>query len=118
MWSVASDSKSPEIAAKLANYTVVDPEGSKILGVERGVPASAAVRDLLSPTLDEVSRAVVDYIGKLGPYTAPLPPSPPKGAGEVFTVLERVSQEVGFGVSPEEGGKKFVAEAISILRRG
>ncbi|RDJ19722.1 extracellular solute-binding protein [Bosea caraganae] len=118
MWSVTSDSKSPDIAVKLANYSVVDPEGSKILGVERGVPASAAVRDLLSPTLDEVSRSVVDYIGKLGPYTAKLPPSPPKGAGEVFTVLERVSQEVGFGVSPEEGGKKFVTEAVSILKRG
>jgi multiple sugar transport system substrate-binding protein len=118
MWSIASDSKSPEIAAKLANFTVAEAEGAKILGVERGVPASSAMRELLGPDLDEVSMKVVDYIGKLGPYTAPLPPSPPKGAGEVFTVLERVSQEVGFGVSPEEGGKKFVTEAISILKRG
>lgn len=118
MWSIASDSKLPEVAVKLANFTVAEPEGTKILGVERGVPASSAVREALGPDLDEVSKKVVDYIGKLGPYTAKLPPSPPKGAGEVFTVLERVSQEVGFGTSPEEGGKKFVTEAQTILKRG
>ncbi|GAU86416.1 ABC transporter substrate-binding protein [Bosea sp. BIWAKO-01] len=118
MWSIASDSKNPEIAVKLANFTVAEAAGAKILGVERGVPASSGMRELLGPDLDEVSKKVVDYIGKLGPYTAKLPPSPPKGAGEVAFVLERVSQEVAFGVSPEEGGKKFVAEAASILKRG
>ena len=118
MWSIASDSKNPEIAVKLANFTVAEAAGAKILGVERGVPASSGMRELLGPDLDEVSKKVVDYIGKLGPYTAKLPPSPPKGAGEVAFVLERVSQEVAFGVSPEEGGKKFVTEAASILKRG
>lgn len=118
MWSIASDSKNPEIAVKLANFTVAEAGGAKILGVERGVPASSAMRELLGPDLDETSKKVVDYIGKLGPYTAKLPPSPPKGAGEVAFVLERVSQEVAFGVSPEEGGKKFVSEAASILKRG
>lgn len=118
MWSIASDSKQPELAVKLANYTVAEADGARILGVERGVPASSAMRELLGPELDEISKKVVDYIGKLGPYTAKLPPSPPKGAGEVAFVLERISQEVGFGTSPEEGGKKFVTEAQSILKRG
>lgn len=119
MWSVAADSKLPQIAAQLANYCVVDPEGTKLLGAERGVPASAKVRETLAPTLDEVSRKAVDYIGALGPYVGPLPPAPPKGAGEIAFTLLRISQEVAFGSSTAEAGAKLlVSEATAILKRG
>jgi multiple sugar transport system substrate-binding protein len=119
MWSISADSKVPEIAVKLANFTVHDPVGVKILGVERGVPASPAMRDLVAAGLDDVSKQMVDYIGKLGPYIGPLPPAPPKGAGEVAFVLQRVSQEVAFGSStPEQGGEQLATEAESILKRG
>lgn len=119
MFSIASDSKSPDVAAKLANFMVADPEGIKLLGVERGVPASASMRDMLAPTLDEIGKRVVEYIAALGDYTAPLPPAPPKGAGEIQFLLLRISQEVAFGSSSaEEGAKQLVNEATAILKRG
>jgi multiple sugar transport system substrate-binding protein len=118
MWSVSSDTKAPELAVKLANFTVHDPAGVKILGVERGVPASPAMRDLAAASLDEVSKQMVDYVGKLDPYVGPLPPAPPKGAGEISFVLLRISQEVAFGTTAEQGGEQFVTEAESILKRG
>lgn len=118
MWSISSDAKAPELAAKLANFTVHDAAGVKILGVERGVPASPAMRDLVAASLDETSKQMVDYIGALDPYVGPLPPSPPKGAGEISFVLQRISQEVAFGSTPEQGGEQLVSEAESILKRG
>lgn len=119
MWSIAASSKAPGLAVKLANFTVKEPEGVKALGVERGVPASPKVRELLTPSLDETSKQMVDYVGKLDPYVGPIPPSPPKGAGEVAFVLQRLSQEVAFGSSTsEDGGTQLITEAESILKRG
>lgn len=118
MWSISSDAKAPELAAKLANFTVHDPDGVKILGVERGVPASPAMRELLGGSLDEISKQMVDYVGALDAYVGPLPPAPPKGAGEISFVLLRISQEVAFGTTAEQGGEQFVTEAEAILKRG
>ncbi len=119
MFSVYAKSKAPEAAVELANFLVRDPRGALILGMERGVPASPAIRDALMPDLDEASRKVVDFISKLTPYVGPLPPAPPQGAGEVYNVFMRVSQEVAFEASsPEKGGESLVKEANSVLQRG
>ena len=97
---------------------VESTDAAQELGVERGVPASAAMRDVVTPMLDDAGQMVVDYIGKLGDLAGPLPPAPPKGAGEIAFSLQRISQEVAFeSSSPAEGGKQLVTEANSILER-
>jgi len=119
MLSVSAKSKVPEAAASLANFLVRDPRGTIILGVERGVPASAQVRETLRPMLDYASGKAVDFISKLAPYIGSLPPTPPQGAGEMDAVLIRTSQEVAFkSVTPRQGAEKLVAEAKNILKRG
>jgi multiple sugar transport system substrate-binding protein len=118
MWSVYSRSKVPEEAVKIANFTVKDPEGAKILGVERGVPASPAIREVVGADLDDMGKKVVDFISFVTTRVGPLPPAPPQGAGEVQVMLRRVSEQVGFGkISPTEGGKQYVSEAKAILAR-
>lgn len=118
MFSVSSGSKNPEAAVKLINFMVADPVGVKFLGVERGVPASQVMRNLLSPSLNENERATVDFISNLGPYVGKLPPAPPTGAGEISILLTRVSQEVGFGsATPDEGAASYFDEADAILQR-
>jgi multiple sugar transport system substrate-binding protein len=48
-----------------------------------------------------------------------LPPPPPRGAGEIQSVLRRVNEQVGFGrLTPADGAKQFVAEAAAVLARG
>jgi len=108
-----------EAALRFANFMVASPEGVKALGVERGVPASAAMRELLTPDLGEVDRAMVDFIALITPDVGELPPSPPSGAGEIQFVQKRLNEEVGFGrTTPEAAGAALVQEANAILQRG
>ncbi len=118
-FSVGGSSTNKEAAARFVNFFVTDPEASKILGVERGIPCSAAVRNALAPTLDEQSQIALNFVANLGDLLGPLPPSPPAAAGEIDISLLRVlSQEVGFGArTPEDAGPYFVQEAAAILAR-
>jgi len=116
MLSVAATTKNAELAVQLANFLVKDPAGTKVLGIERGVPASPAIRKLLAPDLNEVGRAMVDYIALCNDKVSPLPPPPPTGAGEIQKLLNRQNQKVGFGqATPTAAAKEFVEESKRIL---
>jgi len=119
MFSVTSGSRNPEAAVALANFLVEKPEGVKALGLERGVPASPAMRDLLLPSLSDSEKSIVQFLEDLTPYVAAtIPPAPPSGDGEIANVLARISEQVGFGASDaQKGAEDFFAEAQAILAR-
>ncbi len=118
-FSVGGSSANKEAAAQFVNFFVTNPEAAAILGVERGIPCSAAVRNALAPTLDEQSQIALNFVANLGDLLGPLPPSPPAAAGEIDISLLRVlSQEVAFGArTAEDAGPYFVQEAAAILAR-
>jgi multiple sugar transport system substrate-binding protein len=118
-FSIGGSAADKAAAAAFINYFVTDPEAGKILGVERGIPCSAAVREAITPTLDEQSQIALNFVANLGDLLGPLPASPPNAAGEIDTSLLRVlSQEVGFGGrSAEDAAQFFVDEATAILNR-
>jgi multiple sugar transport system substrate-binding protein len=118
-FSVAGGSSAKENAAKFVDYFVTDIDANMILGVERGIPCSKAVRDALAPTLDAQSQIALNFVANLGPLVGPLPPSPPAAAGEIdSTLIRTLGQEVGFGqISPEDAGPSFVEQANEILHR-
>lgn len=118
-FSVSGSSADPAAAAAFINFCITDPEAGKVLGVERGIPCSAAVRDAVAPTLDAQSQIALNFVSSLGDLLGPLPASPPAAAGEIDTSLLRVlSQEVAFGArSAEDAGQFFVSEATAILER-
>jgi multiple sugar transport system substrate-binding protein len=119
LMSVSAGSPNKDAAVAFVNYLVEDPDGTKALGVERGVPASEKVRKALTPGLDEISKTVVDYIGRLTPQVGPLPPPPPNGAGENSFLLKKIAEEVAFGRSTAaEGGSKFAEQAAANVTRG
>jgi multiple sugar transport system substrate-binding protein len=118
MMSVSSRSKAPEEAAKLINYMVTDPEGVKFLGIERGVPCSAGARAVLAPEVDSLGKMQIDYVAALTKIAVPLPPPPPKGAGEIEKLLLRTADAVAFGkLSIKDGAAQFHDEAVNILAR-
>jgi len=118
MMSISSKSKSPEEAAKIINFMVAVPEGVKILGIERGVPCSTAARATLTPDLDALGKMQIEYVASVGKTAVPLPPPPPKGAGEVENLLRRVGDAVAFGkTSIVDGAQQFHGETIRILAR-
>ena len=59
------------------------------------------------------------YIAEIGPRVSPLPPPPPKGAGEILALLVRTNESVGFKrTTPTAAGTTFIKEATDILARG
>lgn len=119
MLSITSASKNPALAAALANFLARDPRGALVLGIERGVPAARDIREALAGSVDEVGKKNLQFITDIEPFAGILPPPPPKGSGENYNVLLRISQEISFGSSsPEQGGEALVAEASANLKRG
>ncbi|HEY4199137.1 MAG TPA: extracellular solute-binding protein [Devosiaceae bacterium] len=118
-WSVAGGSKNKEEAAKFISFFVNDPEAVKALGIERGVDASKAAREIVAPMLDALNKVSLDFVGNLGDLVGPIPPTPPTAAGEIdISLLLSTSQEVAFGQSsPEDAGPAFVKAANEILAR-
>ena len=118
LMSVAAKSGAPEQAAKLVNYMVTNPAGVRTLGLERGVPCSPAARTLLLPEVDALGRQQIEYVVAIGKQAVPLPPPPPKGAGEIENLLRRIADSVAFGkVSVKDGARQFHTEAVAILAR-
>ncbi len=118
MMSVSARCKAPEEAAKIIQFMVNDPEGVKILGIERGVPCSAAARAVLAPDLDALGRMQLDYVAAVTKVAVVLPPPPPKGAGEVENLLRRVADAVAFGrTGIKDAAQQFHTEVEGILAR-
>lgn len=104
--------------AKFINFFISDAEATKALGVERGIPCKASTRANIAPTLDAQSQIALNFVSNLGDLLGPLPPSPPKNAGEVNKALKTKSQEVAFGnQSPQEAGPAFFKDVTEILSR-
>jgi multiple sugar transport system substrate-binding protein len=119
MWSIAASTENADAAVDVVNYSVENPDGVRALGVERGVPASPAMRDVLKPTLDAQSQGMVEFIAFITDKVGPLPPAPPPGAGEIQVRLRRANQEVGFGRSkPADAAKQFISDARDVLAQG
>ncbi|WAJ27330.1 ABC transporter substrate-binding protein [Antarcticirhabdus aurantiaca] len=117
--SLSAATGGADAAVAFANFLVADIAGAKAIGIERGVPASQAIREALTPELNEVDTAMVDYIALITPGVGPLPAAPPSGAGEIQFVQKRVNEEVGFGqITPEQAGETLHSEASAILQRG
>jgi multiple sugar transport system substrate-binding protein len=117
--SVYARTRHPEAAVKLVDFYVASKDAGMILGVERGVPASAAVRKAVEPTLDELGNAMATYVAFVSDKVSALPVPPPQGAGEIQTVLRRINEQIGFGrLSVADGAKQFIAEANAVLARG
>lgn len=118
-FSVGGSSADKEAAAAFINFFVTNPEAGAVLGVERGIPCNAAVREAITPTLDAQSQIALNFVANLGDLVGALPPSPPAAAGEIdLNLLRVISQEVAFGArSPEDAGQYFVDEATAILNR-
>lgn len=118
-WSMASTSAMKEQAADFISFFVNDVEAGKILQVERGIPCSAAVREAITPLLDEQNQISLNFVSSLGDLLGPLPASPPNAAGEIDqSLLDVLADEVAFGGrTPEDAGQYFVDEATAILER-
>lgn len=108
-WSVSSQSKHPAEAALLVDFLVNDPEAAAILGVERGLPASATTLEAIRGNLSEPELKAVDFVERLDLGDAPA--IVPTGASDIQAVIQRYGLEVIHGQrSASDAAKALIDE--------
>jgi multiple sugar transport system substrate-binding protein len=112
MFSVSQRSAHKAAAAKLINFLINDPEAGAVLGMSRGMPANAKVREAVGAKLTGPPLVGYQYEQAVGPKLEQAPPPPPKGAGTVKTTFQRIYDDVIFERStPAAAAEKFIGEA-------
>ncbi len=112
------DSKDGEAATTYMSAFVNDPDMTKLLGLERGIPSNPDVRAAIEPQLTEIEKTSVAFFSGIQGKTAILPPPPPAGANEVEQTFERLAVEVLLGKrSPSDVAADFLQRARDIIER-
>jgi len=116
--SMAATSSDKDAAAALMNFFITNPDANKILQIERGVSGDASVREELITGLSPTEKMVIDYLDIVATSVGPLPPPPPKNAGELERALRPAWDAISFEqVTPADGAKKYYDDAVAILAR-
>lgn len=113
--SMSASSDHPEEAALFVDWMLNSQEAGEILLTDRGLPANMEVREAIMDLLPEDAQQDAEWIASVTPEIVDATPSPPTGAGEVASLLERLNEEVLFGqIEPLEAAEQFIAEASEI----
>ncbi len=116
--SQRAKSSVPHEAAKFINFVITDLGAADILQIERGVSSDSKVIEHIAPSLSPTEQQILTYLKLVTTHVGPLPPAPPKGAGEVDVKIIPAWQAVSFGqISVADAAKDFVGKAVDILKR-
>ncbi|GGM12534.1 lipoprotein [Streptomyces fumigatiscleroticus] len=116
MLSASKRTQHPKEVAQFIDFMVHDPEVAKIMGYDRGVPATQAQYDAFTPT-DEVNKAIAAYeesLVKAGVLETITPH--PNGADICEAAFLRIGEELGLGKrSVSDAVKQFFTESKTAL---
>ncbi|HEX3350074.1 MAG TPA: carbohydrate ABC transporter substrate-binding protein, partial [Acetobacteraceae bacterium] len=117
IWSIYKLAKQPKPPADVIDFYLNDPDAAKLLGVERGVPPSLKMREVIAPTLSPAEKATVDFVDALAEKVIPPPPPAPLGANEFNQrIMRTIADEVAFGrLSPSAAGKRLISDTEAVL---
>jgi multiple sugar transport system substrate-binding protein len=118
MMSIAANSKNVDAAANFIQFLITNPDGVKAIGLDRGIPGSARAIAALTPTLQPIDKAVINYAAAMisNKQARTKTILDPAAAGKVLTSLGTMSQSVGFGkLSPAAGASQFFQSAQTTL---
>ena len=113
-WSITSNSKVKEEAAKFVDFWTNNEEANKLIKGERGVPISSKIKESVSTVLTDSGKQVFKFVADMEPKTSPM--SPPVGSPEVVALLTDLAEQMNFGqIKPDAAAAQFRKEANSIL---
>lgn len=113
-WSVTSNSKVKEEAAKFVDFWINDPEANNLIKGERGVPISSKIKESVSSQLTDSGKQVFKFVADMEPTTSPM--SPPVGSPEVVALLTDLAEQMNFGkIDSAAAAAQFRKEANAIL---
>ncbi|MGX7131600.1 ABC transporter substrate-binding protein [Enterococcus sp. JM9B] len=115
-YSVAQSSKHKEAAAKFADFLVNNEEANKIIGTERGIPASNAAKETIYDDMTDEEKVASDYLDKIADYVGEASPVLPVGFSELNTHFKELFAEITYGtMTPEETYESYTAKAKEIF---
>ncbi|WP_435372466.1 ABC transporter substrate-binding protein [Streptomyces ficellus] len=116
MLSGSRRTQHPKEVARFIDFMVHDPEVAKIMGYDRGVPATTEQYEAFQPT-DEVNKKIAAYERQLVETRVLQPITPhPAGADVCEAAFLRVAEDVGLGKrSVDEAVQQFFTEAKTAL---
>ncbi|HJB11862.1 MAG TPA: extracellular solute-binding protein [Candidatus Brachybacterium merdavium] len=111
-WSVASSSAAPDVAVEFLNFLLNSPDSGKHLGVERGIPPNAEVRDLVKGQLEGTELSTLEFVEAVTPEVGPDPEIAPMGGSVFESLLERVGESFMFGQIDAEGAAQSMVDEL------
>lgn len=111
-WSITKQSEHPEEAAMFIDFFTNSVEANEVLGAERGVPVSSAVREAMMPSLGPAQAEMFEFLSRVEEDTMPIRPPDPPGWGDI---LNNVYWPMF--VDPVLYGQMPVEEGVAILRQ-
>lgn len=116
MLGVSANSPHPQQAVALLNYLVNSPVGAKTLGTSRGLFPNLQVRQSMASSAAGTVRTVYSYEASVVGELTPTPPAPPKGDGQLLTLMQTIYQKVAFGqLTPAAAAQQFYTQAQGII---
>ena len=95
-WSLPARGEHSEEAAKLVSFLMTDPAATKVLKVERGVPAIPAVQSEIEPLLDATGKMSLTFAQDLQDEVVPPPQVTPQNASGYGGDVTRIGTDVLF----------------------
>ncbi|UUZ90276.1 extracellular solute-binding protein [Paenibacillus sp. P25] len=117
--SAYAKTKHPKEAAMLMNFWINDPDAAKILGNDRGVPVTSAMRELLKKEAGPVDQIIYDYTGRVSEAAKKEPVKVsynPPGFTEYSKLADTTVQEIAFGKKDvKKGVEDFYNGVVKIF---
>jgi multiple sugar transport system substrate-binding protein len=115
--SISKTSKYQTESAKLVNFVLNDPDANKLTFEEKGVPASAAVRKAVEPTLSTTGKNVSQYVSAMAKVVPAFDNIYPTNYSQVNDLYNKLVQDMMFGrKSIEAAGQEFNSQAVTMLK--
>ena len=109
-WSLPDGGEHSAEAAKLVSFLMTDPAATKVLKVERGVPAIAAVQSEIEPVLDATGKMSLTFAKDLQDEVVPPPQVTPQNASGYGAEVTRIGTDVLFErKSPADAAQELLA---------
>lgn len=115
-WAAYRGTPHRDTVADVIDFLVNDPEAGRILGTERGLNPNRDVLKVVSTTLDATGRIAVAFETDMAARFGPAPVPPPKGHGQIRTLLTQAAESVQYGrATPAAAAEQFVRQAQGVL---
>jgi multiple sugar transport system substrate-binding protein len=118
LFSISANSKHPKEAAMFIDFFINSMEANRILGAERGVPASTAIRNEMTSSLTEPQRLMFAFLDRVESMGVATPPPDPFGQESIIDNVywsEFIDPVLYGKITPEAGVAALRRRATEIL---